>query len=103
MLMDFSSKWVILKLRGVEPKNLKRPNAGGSGSDQTQTEKPESLAQTVATINTTLLKAERLPHLATADGLRGAPQEHAREGPRRRELQPPHIRVAAHQVHGESR
>ena len=32
--MDFSSIWVILKLRGVEPKNLKRTNAGGSGSDQ---------------------------------------------------------------------
>ena len=51
----------------------------------------------------TLLMTERIAHLATADGLRGAPEEHAREGPGRGKLQPPHIRVPAHKVHGESR
>ena len=53
--------------------------------------------------NISLLKTERIPYLAIADGLRGALEEHAGEGPRRGKLQPSHIRIVAHQVHGESR
>ena len=39
ILEDFASIWVILKLTGVGPKRPKRPNAGGSGSDQNQDRK----------------------------------------------------------------